>query len=125
MEPGFILDSNIIIYFLHGQLPEHATSFVKNVLQQKGRMSVISQIEILSWKEDTQVIEDFVKSSIIYPLTKEVVDKTIEIRKNYRSKLPDAVIAATAIVFNCTLVTRNNNDFSKIDGLRVTNPFKS
>jgi toxin FitB len=38
-------------------------------------------------------------------------------------KLPDAIIAATALVHGCELVTRNVSDFAKIPGLSVFDPF--
>lgn len=39
-------------------------------------------------------------------------------------KLPDAIIAATAILNDCSLVTRNIADFTGLDGLEVLNPFE-
>jgi hypothetical protein len=39
--------------------------------------------------------------------------------------LPDAVIAATCLVNDFTLVTRNQSDFKGINGLKTYNPFKT
>jgi hypothetical protein len=39
--------------------------------------------------------------------------------------LPDAVIAATCLVNNFTLVTRNQKDFEGINGLKIYNPFET
>ena len=47
---------------------------------------------------------------------------TILIRKSNKIKLPDAIIAATAIVNNITLVTCNSDDFKLINGLKMLNP---
>ena len=55
-------------------------------------------------------------------LTKEIEKQTILIRKSNKIKLPDAIIAATAIVYNLTLVTRNIDDFKNISGLKIFNP---
>ncbi|WP_256565294.1 PIN domain-containing protein [Dyadobacter chenhuakuii] len=49
--------------------------------------------------------------------------KAAEIRKLHNLKLPDAIIAATAMVYNLTLVTRNTKDFSNISGLTLINPY--
>jgi predicted nucleic acid-binding protein len=38
-------------------------------------------------------------------------------------KLPDAIIAATALVYDLTLITRNTSDFKNMEGLKVINPF--
>lgn len=68
------------------------------------------------------LLKDFIEASEVLLLTKNVVLKTIEIRKNHKIKLPDAIIAATALVHRLTLVSRNTNDFKNIPGLKVVNP---
>jgi predicted nucleic acid-binding protein len=55
-------------------------------------------------------------------LTEEVEKQTIFIRKAKKIKLPDAIIAATAIVHNLTLVTCNSDDFKNISNLNIFNP---
>ena len=45
--------------------------------------------------------------------------KTAEIRKAHKLKLPDAIIAATAIVYDLTLISRNVSDFKNINGLKI------
>jgi predicted nucleic acid-binding protein len=61
--------------------------------------------------------------SITLPMTDLVVEKTISLKRTLKIKLPDAVIAATAIVNNLTLISRNDEDFRKISGLKYLNPF--
>lgn len=39
--------------------------------------------------------------------------------------VPDAVIAATCLVNDFTLVTRNQKDFKGINGLKLYNPFET
>jgi predicted nucleic acid-binding protein len=56
-------------------------------------------------------------------LDQRIADIAITIRKKKRIKLPDAIIAATAISEGLYLVTRNVEDFHDID-LKLTNPFK-
>ena len=50
--------------------------------------------------------------------------KTAELRKAYRIKLPDAIIAATALVYDLTLLSRNIADFSNINGIKIVNPWE-
>ncbi|WP_200837049.1 PIN domain-containing protein [Dyadobacter sp. 3J3] len=54
-------------------------------------------------------------------MSNEIVDKTIDLRKKSRIKLPDAIVAATAIIYNYTLITRNISDFKNIKGLTLIN----
>lgn len=56
-------------------------------------------------------------------LTPSIVERTIALRCQHAIKLPDAVIAASALVQGLTLVTRNVKDFERVAGLVVDNPF--
>jgi len=71
-----------------------------------------------------QELIDFVRFSTIWGLDDEIVERAIEVRRLYKIKLPDAIIAATALVYNLTLVTRNTVDFKNISGLALVNPWE-
>ncbi len=45
----------------------------------------------------------------------------IEIRRKYKIKLPDAIVAATSLCNHLTLTTRNTKDFERIEELEVIN----
>jgi len=47
----------------------------------------------------------------VYYLDDDIAEETIVIRQKYKIKMPDAVIAATALINNLTLVTANARDF--------------
>jgi predicted nucleic acid-binding protein len=68
-------------------------------------------------------METFMSYSTILDIEEDIVNKTIIIKKSRRIKLPDAIIAATAIVHKITLVTRNTADFKGIEGLDLINPY--
>jgi predicted nucleic acid-binding protein len=51
-----------------------------------------------------------------------VAEKAVEIRRNGKVKLADAVIAATALSHGLQLATRNAGDFKRIEGLQVVDP---
>ena len=57
--------------------------------------------------------------SVVHPVNNDLIENTIKIRTDYRLKLPDAIIAATAITYGMTLLSRNISDFSKIKEMSV------
>ena len=67
-------------------------------------------------------VEIFINGSTVIDLSDDIVSKTIEIRKTKKIKLPDAIIAATALVYDLVLISRNTSDFTNIDGLKVIDP---
>ena len=123
----YLLDTNIIIYYLNGDL------MVKPLFQEiqtglsQGLYSPITWVELLSLPSLTateiEEIKDFLRSFNSVLLTESLLECAAEIRRNYRIKLPDALIAASALISDYTLVTRNTDDFSKIRTLKILNPF--
>jgi predicted nucleic acid-binding protein len=69
------------------------------------------------------ILKNFISDAKIYELDQKVKLQTIEIKKSSRLKLPDAIIAASAIVNNNILITRNTVDFGKIPELEIIDPF--
>jgi predicted nucleic acid-binding protein len=123
VEEGYLIDTNTIIDYLEGKLPEKSNLLLDNL---KFQFSIISRIELLAWPRATEtqlkLLTDFIAISHIFDFNEPIILKSIEIRKNYRIKLPDAIIASTAIVNKLTLVTRNTSDFVKISNLNLFNP---
>jgi predicted nucleic acid-binding protein len=82
---------------------------------------------LLCWKtvsqKDLEILNSFIVDTHVIELEQSVKLKTVEIRKKYKIKLPDAIIAATAIVYNLTLITRNTSDFKNIATLNVIDPY--
>ncbi len=69
-----------------------------------------------------QLLEDFIAATTILPLDEPVVQQTIQLRQQHRIKLPDAIIAATALVHGLPLLTRNVADFQRVAGLVIMDP---
>jgi predicted nucleic acid-binding protein len=128
MGTRFLLDTNTIIYMCNGTLPQNAIDFLREEVKNGVQVSIISEIEALSWEfpsiEQEHIMTIFINGSDIVNLSRPIVLKTIELRKvRKKMKLPDAVIAATALVHDFILVSRNDSDFKRIPGLRYLNPF--
>lgn len=118
-----LIDSNIVIYSV---LPEHA--FLDAWLDRADTsFSVITQIEVLGFSQLTDAqrerFEELFGVAATFPLDDAVTQACIRLRCARRMKLGDAIIAATALVHDLPLVTRNVEDFVDIPGLQVVNPF--
>ena len=126
MGTKYCLDSNTIIYYLNDKLSEKGKSFVSELVLETARMSVITEIEVLRFNttsEETEKIEAFIEIAHKIMIDREIIDKTTQICRKSKIKLPDAIIAATCLVYNMTLITRNTGDFDKIEDLKLINPF--
>jgi toxin FitB len=117
-----LLDSNILIYSCQ-------TEFVylkPLVLDTKNGVSHISKLEVLGFPRLTaiekQYFENVFKILKIMPINEAVVDKAIELRQQFKMKSNDSIIAATALLNNMEVYTRNVDDFKNIVGLSVINP---
>ena len=60
---------------------------------------------------------------IMQPVSETILHRAAGLRRVRKIKLGDAIIAATALETGSELVTRNEQDFRGIHGLRVINPF--
>jgi predicted nucleic acid-binding protein len=122
----YLLDSNVVIDYMAELYPRKTLTWLNKIINQEIITSVITKIEVLSYDPDKgdnyEILVEFFDAATILNLTDDIVAKTIEIRQKNRIKLPDAVIAASAILNNLALITRNVRDFQKIDDLIRINP---
>jgi toxin FitB len=129
MGKRYLIDTNIAIYLLNGSLPENVAYSISQIIDSEYFISVISKMELLGFDfadaTANAIAEEFVEESKLLLLTNEIIEQTITLRKTKRMKLPDAIIAATALVHDLVLVSRNDKDFSGIPDLDYSNPFNS
>jgi predicted nucleic acid-binding protein len=124
-QPQYLIDTNVVIDYLGQKIPLSGMKFMNTIIDNIPNVSVITKIEVLGFNapaEHYQLLTDFMNDATVIQLTNKVVDASIEIRKNYKTKLPDAVIAATALVYDLTIISRNVSDFKNIQNLKVVNP---
>jgi len=123
---GYLIDNNVISNYFSGVFSEKAMYFLSGVIDKTPNLSVITKIEALSWRNTNiakeNIVRMFVDISNVIALSDMIVDECIAIRRNCRMKTPDAIIAATAIVNDFTLLT-SDADFNRISNLRILNPF--
>ncbi|MGF1676574.1 MAG: type II toxin-antitoxin system VapC family toxin [Rivularia sp. (in: cyanobacteria)] len=121
----YLFDSNILIYHLRGSLNQRGSDLILEGLTGEGAYSIISKIELLGFNQtpaEEQQARLFLSGLQELELTSDIAEQTIQLRKNYKIKLPDAAIAATALIHQLTLITRNTSDFLRIAGLNIINP---
>jgi hypothetical protein len=96
------------------------------VVAEKRTISFISEIELQSWNpgnpDDLKIYQFFVANCIVIGITDDIIKGTISIRKSYKLKLPDALIATTAITDDLTLIADNDKDFKQVTELKYHNP---
>lgn len=128
MGTRYLIDSNTVIDYIAGLHPEKAIKWLNHIIDEEINVSVITKIEVLSFNPDIednyQILIEFFESAAIFGLTEEIIDRTIRLRQKQKIKLPDAVIAATAMVNELTLISRNAKDFKNIKGLEIVDPYK-
>jgi predicted nucleic acid-binding protein len=122
MGKRYLIDTNAILDYMGNKLPDNAMDALSRIIDDEINLSVINKIELLGFSKADQNLEDFVTNSNVHSLDEDIVGKTIEIRRFFKIKLPDAVIAATAINHNLTLITSNIKDFKDIPALNLLNP---
>jgi predicted nucleic acid-binding protein len=123
----YLLDTNTIINYLNADVPQYGMDFLSTIVDQQCNISVVTKIETLGFKfksvDDKSIMEIFINASNTIPLNNDVVNQTIQLRKVKKIKLPDSIIAATALVYNLTIITRNIDDLKNIDDINCINPY--
>jgi predicted nucleic acid-binding protein len=122
-----LFDTNILIYHMNNQGGERFFSQFRSALKAGAGISVITRIEVLGWRghTDDTIAEaaSLLDLCMEYSLSESIIQCCIRLRQSYNIKLPDAVIAATALTWKLPVMTRNTEDFKKISGLAYINPF--
>lgn len=113
-----LLDTNAFIYFFEGG--DKITNLV--VSTPEIFFSAISEIELLSaahlTQDEIESIKKFLSLCHRVEITSEIINQTIAIRRQYHLKIPDAVIAASALYLDAALVSADK-DFHEITGLTL------
>jgi predicted nucleic acid-binding protein len=107
----YLLDTNILLYLIGKKIPVDALP------EGEFSVSFITELEVLSYPsitpQEEHQLKRFLRDIPVIDITAEIKERTIELRKKYNLRLPDAIIAATALQFGATLVT-NDKDFSHV-----------
>lgn len=112
-----VVDTSIIINLFNG------VNEVRELINNRNLfVSIISEIEVLSFpnitQKDSALLKDFLSQCHIVDIEPAIKEITISIRSRYKVRLPDAVIAATAIYYDLPLFTMDKG-FKKIIDLQA------
>jgi predicted nucleic acid-binding protein len=123
MGQKYLLDTNVVLDFMGRKLPDKSKILLSEIIDDQINISAINKMELLGFDHVEQNLVAFVNFADVCYIDDEVIDQTIALRKKYKIKLPDAIIAATAIVNNFTLISHNFKDFQKITELQFIDSY--
>lgn len=119
----YTLDTNAIIYYLKND--PAVVSAIRQIMTGGSTIyiSAITEIELFSFpaltEAESEEIELILRTLAIIPLDSRIARTAGFLRSNYRLKIADSVIAATALFTGTALITRNVQDFKIVQELKV------
>lgn len=119
----YTFDTNVLVYYLNWEVD--VVKKVDNIIATSAPIyfSTISEAEILSFKEltnlDIVVINNNLNTLNIVPVDSKLAQIAGFLRRNLNIKLADSLIAATTLSTGSVLLTRNIKDFKNIPNLQI------
>ena len=117
----YLLDTNAVISIINGN--QQLIALLNNA--SFIAFSIISIIEFLSYTnlsdKDKAVFQKMIEEASVINITQtdsELIDSIITIRKSYKVKLPDAIVGATALAYDCKLIS-NDKELNKISAIEI------
>lgn len=81
--------------------------------------SVITRAELFAGNSATALMSQLLAPFPEVPVDRDVAERAGRVAREFGLRLPDALIAATALEKGMQLSTRNLGDFEKVRGLRI------
>ena len=127
--PGltYLLDTNSLIYYFQG-VPELDAVF-RQIENGEARpvVSIITEIELLGFprltRQDEARIQTLLSGFTVVPVDERIAGKAVALKRRHRIKTPDSIIAATALVEDACLVSRDQDLLQTVPEVRSLNPF--
>jgi predicted nucleic acid-binding protein len=117
----FLADTTVLIDHLRGV--EQAKTFLKQNTPHISHVTVAELIEGAKNKNHLRQVNQAVSDLPHIPISEPISSKALSLMEKYflshKLELPDALIAATAMEENLTLMTGNTKHFSFIKGLKL------
>jgi toxin FitB len=122
-----LLDTNSLIYYFQGA-PQMDPVF-RQIEQGEARplVSIITEIELLGFPRLTQQDETLIRSLLsgftVVAVDERIAAQAVVLKRRHGLKTPDAIIAATALLEDACLVTRDQTPLDKVPEVQSLNPF--
>jgi len=110
----FLVDTDVFVDHLRGARRFEAKS-------HRVHYSVVTRAELFAGNTATDLISVLLAPFREIEVGRVVAERAGRLRRETGVRLPDALIAATAIEHKLSLFTRNRSDFEKVAGLRIRN----
>ena len=109
-----LLDTDIFIDHLRG-------ASELRVGRHRVHYSVITRAELFAGNTATDLVTTLLAPFRELPIDRPIAERAGRIRREHGVRMPDALIAATAVEHRLGVVTRNRAEFEKVRGLRLRN----
>ena len=119
-----LFDSSAVILYFNDALSASALAVMEQAIEQDtGAISVVTRAEVLAWPQHTaQSLQEAIVGMASFAqlsVDAATADEAARIRRECHLKLPDALIAATALLNGVPVVTANARDFERVGLLQV------
>lgn len=112
----FLIDTNILLYLTGKKID------IEDLPEGEFYISFVTELEVLSYPSLLPVEEKDLKRLLaeipIIDINKKIKERTIDFRRRYNLKLPDAIIGATACVLGTSLIT-NDEGFLSVKEIQI------
>jgi len=105
-----LVDTNVFIDHLRG-------AFELKPEGKKLHFSIVTRAELFAGNDSTLVLHSFLSPLREVGITTAIGEEAGRLHRATGLRLPDALIAATALEYGMTLSTRNLRDFSRVNDL--------
>jgi predicted nucleic acid-binding protein len=106
------VDTDLFVDHLRGLKPLEAG-------RHRLHYSVVTRAELFAGTSVSDIVSTLLGPLRELPVDRAVAERAGRIRRETGVRLPDALIAATALEHHLQLATRNRRDFEPVRGLRL------